>query len=985
MYFGQKITDYRKNCLFVWSFRLFCLFLHLENKSTVFLETNIKILANNIIFMKKIIFCVSLVLTGLMTACVDKNEAVDADSKPSWLGGSIYQELKNPQYLTGTFSNYLHLVDDLGYSEVLNRTGSKTVFPANDEAFARFFQQNDWGVSSYADLTDAQKKMLLYSSMLDNSLLLGMMSNVSNTSGTTSTVTKGMAIKHQTQLSVTDSIQCISSQELMPSNNVYWDKYRDNGKMYLVSDATRPMMVHFTREHMLNNGIKTEGPESDFAILTGTPYEEGMAYIFNDRILQSDITCQNGYIHQMQDVIVPPGNMAQMLRSDSQTKYFSRILEYFSAPFENPTVTNAYNAAQLEKGLPTVDMIYERRYLNSQTSHSQKTDPDGNIVNATNLLNFDPGWNQYSPLEASGGVDYTIADIAAMFVPTDEAVESFFTEKGDGTKKGEGAYLIDLYGKYKGAENNAANLPENLDSLFQQKPEILTKFVNNLMKSSFTATVPSKFESIQNDVNEYMGITTNLIDKKEDGKYNINIANNGVIYKMNTMLAPDEFQSVMAPSSVYPDMKVMNWAVQDDENLGVSHHYYLMAMKQNFAFFIPDDEAFEQFYVDPIYLGHKEPRALKFDFNSDKGTVRAVAYSYDPQTNKIGDVMNGGADVPLNQWKSLFVDILNYHTVVLDSTEVLGTNRFYKTKHGGEIRIDGTSVGQNVLSGQQIDNDVSPSTIEVVYPEKNGMAFRIDHVIQSPRNSVSKTLKNYPSVFSEFYNLCAGFSVSDLLAWAGISATENVFKTTEQDAYIIFTSDRGSGSSKVANSCLDENVKMFNTFNYTLYAPNNAAMEKAYAAGLPRWSEIQDLYEQYSAQVDSVGNPNTPEAIAASTKAKKMINTLRDFARYHFQSTSVYADNVVKTNHYNSLTTDNLGLAIVLDISGGGGQLNVKDATGHTVEVNANDASKHVNLMARDYWFDKSRNDASSIYTSSFCVIHEIDTPLNSGQSGLTW
>ncbi len=120
-------------------------------------------------------------------------------------------------------------------------------------------------------------------------------------------------------------------------------------------------------------------------------------------------------------------------------------------------------------------------------------------------------------------------------------------------------------------------------------------------------------------------------------------------------------------------------------------------------------------------------------------------------------------------------------------------------------------------------------------------------------------------------------------------------------------------------------------------------------------------------------------------KAKKDIGTLCDFARYHFQSTSVYADNVVQGNRYNSLSTDELGLAIEMRVSGGGGQLQVTDATGATITVNANDASKKVNLMARDYWFDRARADATSIYTSSFCVVHEIDTPLNSGQSGLKW
>ena len=111
--------------------------------------------------MKKVFFCVSLVLSGLMTSCIDKYEEVDADSKPSWLGGSIYSELKNPNQarLTGTFNTYLRLIDDLGYAETLNRTGSKTVFPANDEAFKRFFSDNQWGVGSYEELTEAQKKL----------------------------------------------------------------------------------------------------------------------------------------------------------------------------------------------------------------------------------------------------------------------------------------------------------------------------------------------------------------------------------------------------------------------------------------------------------------------------------------------------------------------------------------------------------------------------------------------------------------------------------------------------------------------------------------------------------------------------------------------------------------------------------------------------------------------------------------------------------
>ena len=121
----------------------------------------------------------SLAIAGL-TGCSDDYELDDEGNYPSWLGGIIYEALKNPaslqgdngQKLDGTFSNYLRLIDDLGYAETLGKTGSKTVFPANDEAFERFYRNNSWGVTKYEDLTESMKKMLLNTSMLNNPILV---------------------------------------------------------------------------------------------------------------------------------------------------------------------------------------------------------------------------------------------------------------------------------------------------------------------------------------------------------------------------------------------------------------------------------------------------------------------------------------------------------------------------------------------------------------------------------------------------------------------------------------------------------------------------------------------------------------------------------------------------------------------------------------------------------------------------------------------
>jgi len=919
--------------------------------------------------MKKFFFCVSLVLAGLTTGCVEKNEPVDADTKPSWLGGSIYQELKNPDQsrLTGTFNTYLRLVDDLGLTETLNRTGSKTVFCANDEAFQRFFQSNQWGVSSYEQLSEAQKKLLLYNSMLDNALLLNMLSNMSNTSNAESSTMKGMAVKHQTNASVIDTVQYVVDGNQMPQNNKYWDRYRGKG-IHVVSDASRPMMVHFTREHMLQNGITTLGEQSDFAILTGTPYTEGTAYVFGDRVIHGDVTCMNGYVHQMEDVIVPPGNMGDVLRREGDTKFFSRILDYFAVPYYTNDITNDYQAWARQNNKPLIDSIYQIRYLSNQTGHNITSDPDGNLVSTSNVLSFDPGWNQYCQQQSTADQDLSITDIGAMFVPVDDAIEKFFLEGGDG------AYLIDIYGD---KPNTLQNLPENLDSLHSKRPDILTNFVKNLMKPSFTNTVPSKFSGIQNDAQENMGMKVSLLQQKGDGKYDIVIANNGVVYKLNEMIAPDRYQSVMAPSSTYLDMQVMNWAVTDPDGsdankLNVGFSYYLLAMSANFGFFVPDDEAFDYYYIDPTSLGKQQPEALHFYYDpTTRTTLHCDRHAYDPKTAQVGDRLGEAA---ISRVKSQLIDILNYHTVVLDEGQVIGQGgkRFYKTKHGGEIMVESGAEGTRVYGGQQIDNNLTPATIEKIYNEKNGRTYRIDRVLQPPVNSVYKTLQS-DSRFSEFFNVCNGFDAKDLLTWAGIKDSVNEFGISPQDAFTIFVSDRGSGSNKVTNSCLDFNVKMFNTYNYTLYAPNNDAMEKAYSAGLPRWSEIEALFDRFQE-----GDGDEVEEEMAKAEAYSKICALRDFARYHFQSVSLYADHdSFNEQIYQSMSRDALGIAIELRVSGRDNQLVVKDNAGVEHVISASDNSKIVNKMTRDYWFDSSRTSATSIYTSSFCAVHEISEPLH--------
>ena len=898
-------------------------------------------------------------ICGGFTACSDDYDLDDPDNYPSWLGGSIYDAMKNPEnltsaqgnVLTGSFTNYLRLIDDLGYAETLSKTGSKTVFPANDDAFQRFYQQNAWGVKRYEDLTDAMKRQLLYSSMLDNALLVEMLSNISD--GATAVV-QGQALKHTTGANVIDTITHLRGKADMPVNNPYWEKYYDKG-IYMVMDATRPMMVHFTEEQMTSNNITTRGDDSDFAVITGTPYnvDEKSAYIFRNKIVNADVTCKNGYIHQMEDVLVPPGNLAEVIRTNGESNLFSRMLDRFSAPYYDAATTKNYNDYAQVNGLPLVDSIFQKRYVSLRSQGGTLTQ-DPNRTTAQYVLPFDPGWNNYNS-GAQG--EHTSKDIAAMFVPTDDAMREYFLPGGSGE------FLINAFGK---KPNTADNLAENIDSIPLQNVQ---QIVGNLMKSSFVGTVPSKFGRVMDEANDPMGLSLEVLNRNSNGSYDVKIANNGVAYMLNTVFAPPSLIAVSAPVTLSSNMRIMNEAVNDGKSrttlaLNLNYYAYLLAMSANYAFFIPTDDAFGRFYVDPTYLNSDQPRALKFYYQNKSPYVYCSAWKYDKETGTVGTTPSDSIGrVTTDNFRTQFIDILNYHTVVLKSGEKMGENKYYKTKHGGAIMFEGNTV----MSGAQIEGKVPVSNITQVYNQQNGDAFAIDHVIQAPQKSVLDVLQS-DSRFSEFLDLCTDFDMDNVMEFASDKLVEvnQVTRKKRMEAYHTFAAKGG----------LTDNVNYFNSYNYTVYAPDNEAMQKAYERGLPRWSDIKVLYDEYNERLDreKAGGQVSEEVQAARDKALAMVEEINAFIRYHFQDNSIYADNTIEEGIYPTACSDTLGIRDKLTLTGGNGRLMVQDKRGQQIAIEASSTSKLVNQMARDYVLDTRRH---TISTSSFAVVHQISTPLN--------
>ena len=930
----------------------------------------------------------ALVLMGGLTySCSDDYDL--PDTYPSWLGSSIYNYLEED----GNYTNTIKLIDDLDYAEVLAKTGSKTLFVANDDAYDEFYKQNDWGVTCYDDLTTSQKKLLLYGSMLGNAYLLEMMSSTTSESLNEDGkyLSKNTCLRRTTDASATDSIAYFAwDSDAIPqsyndgTNNTsgtadidYWSRFRtqEKGGIRLATDGTVPLMIHWIAGQMSNRNITDE----DFEMIVGQSREASDVYIFGSKVIEQDITCQNGYIDVLDAVFITPQNMAEVIRTNGRTDIYSHMLDRFSAPYYSSTLTSSLSA--LETG---VDSVFRKQYFNTQDENLVDEDPDGTSVSY--YLKFDPGWTAYY------NSSYDIQqDMGAMLVPSDEAIKTYFLEGG-------GVFLMDAYATQKPVTED--NLIYNLD---QVPLDVIQALINNLMISSFIGSVPSKYLTIMNDARDAMFSNCETIDEYKALLDTCLIANNGVVYVMNEVYTPAKYASVSAPVLVADSTIIINWAVTADDAyitnptsapLNAFISTYLLAMSTNFAFFVPTDNALANGYYDPVSHGYTQPRWLKFGYRtSTTGTVtlNATAYRFDETTLEVGDQLSTtiSSSVIYNRLK----DILDQHIIVDESDEKLGVldgNEYFISKGGAPVKVlnpEAEDNGMKVYGSWQLETGKECNVTEVFDKTEatngygNGMTYFIDAPIESTVNSVYAVLSQddaEDSPYLEFYNLC--LVDTEVLEDAGFADAYTKASEIESalQKYAIFT----SGST--GSYAMDQNVRFFSTYRYTLYVPtNDAILEAVNSYGLPTWETIREYLDERIAYIDEHSSELTTDEVTAleeeyKTIAQAMCTCLMNFVRYHFHDESVFADvqpfdaEDVESACINSKTSRYITVTIE---SAGNHTLTITDQAGNVRNILTDDGD--YNILTRDLVLNASGNSATTIETSSFCTIHRIDGVLN--------
>lgn len=912
--------------------------------------------------------CALFFAGGLLVSCEDEL----LTGMPSWLGNSIYEELEK----RGNYKTMLDLINDKDvstlnadgeteYARTLRLTGSKTLFVANDDAFARFFQNNAWGAKSYGDLTPSQKKLLFNSSMINSAYLIELMSSQS----TDGEPERGTVMRRSSSLTLFDTIPQLHASD-MPDNG-YWTYYRsayadgNGGGMTVFRDNTEAPMVHFLSAYLSNKQIT----DDDLKFLTnGACDNTSESYINGQRLVERDITCQNGYIQVLENVMNPLTNMAEAIHNDTELSKFSKMLDRFAVPVYDQSLS----------GTLGVDSAFIWRYLNNGFDLGEVNSPLHNSLlsyrgvnyNKDDVLSYDPGWNAYQNGSSNTPME---EDMAVIIAPTNAAFDRYFTSGG-------GVALIDRFGEVDSIPNY-----------------IIVNMLDNLMKYSLVATVPSKFESVMNTAQLKMGLSKG----EPGGTTGIGsclMANNGVVYKANEVYNIPEYQSVAFPASLDDNIRVMRFIIND-----LDYQAYLNSMESEFLFILPTDEALKR-YVDPVDYFKNQQTITEFYYDDSPGlqSYRIKCRRYKAIRNADGDLEPG--EEITNPWpgnnnketweedyvKNRLKDVLENSIIVKDKSASASTGKsVWVTKGGCPVILEGTGTGIRITTPYRKEladenGSNSPEELNVrgeegyynmgLNPDGNGETFIVD---KEPVLPASKSVPTLLEELAEKDNRYKEFS-------------EMVNHSTLVSQFYNITSSGSQSSAKTISN--GNTLSVMENYNYTVYAPPTAEIEKMYEHNLlPDWEDVLELEEELNQIEDS----DPERAARLEAQIDSMNKLINNFIRYHIQNNSVYLTAPASSGTYETSYMGGSRFA-TLSVSNNG------QAGSGSIEITCNDANNsriegedprkvlEGNHFAREYRFRAGLSDetkygslactdieaATRIFNSSTAVVHLIDKPL---------
>lgn len=873
-------------------------------------------------------------------------------------GSTLYDNLQ----ALGNYTTYLRLIDSFGgikrafenkYTDDERKNmgfiDTLTVFAPNDEAFARFFAHNAWtdeqgnAISSYEQLSDGQKRALIYVSYIPGFVT----ANSLHVSGSFRGYHRLYSYDRQFNLVPYKHTGGTDINTFPPDSYSYIDYAKELNQHIVdgvwigygtIGNNTDGAFAYRGGTMIWNDDYwQYKGLSHDDLAFIGAADTEGSEHIKigNAHITQPNQRCKNGYLHLVDEVVVPQPNLMYTLaqaRSDGKCSLASSLVQRFNYLKYDAEYSDIYN--HIDSAWTVCNSLLDRVATTLQTP--------------------------------------------AIILPTNEALKAF---------------LLAADNPLRSFGINQDNYYTTLMSLPR---EVLQPFVKEWFRTSFTDVLPSRYSNMRSAKGHQLlaGVTTPEAYKL--AVQQVITAADGIIVVVDAVPNAEDLRNELTFVKLAGQVAGAALTANDRydgkrSTSPFSTDYQREMHNKPFTMFVPTDAGLEQYgLVDPISMASNNRVSWRYwsltpDSISSNGTrqiaVAARAYRYDYK-----EVRNTETDRPLSAMYSsnanddcangnfgpvkrqLLTDMLDQHIVLQDVNSLLNTpRRWYLSRSGMPIYMkEHTDLNIVVNGGMQIDlnkrdaADKHDCIMQLVGQNSTGTSVVIDRPMQPTTQNVYQRLQSNDD-FSMFFD-CAN-------ALNGAYDLKNqLFDIETSEAlnrkYTIFADPSGSYARYGnANTML---VNFFHNFNYTIFVPTNEGMQKAIAEGLPTIESIEQFVEE---SLD--GNGQLPDDKREQAQARYL--TLLNFLKYHFCDKSYFLEPDLESGDTEQTTTACIDAsnqqALTADINSGNGMLMVRDASNRYKAVKPDLA----NIIARDAEFNNDPTRARYILSASNVVLHGMD------------
>ncbi|WP_281637062.1 fasciclin domain-containing protein [Flavobacterium marginilacus] len=244
-------------------------------------------------------------------------------ARPAGLEDPIYQQLE----ARGNFKNLTALIEKAGYKDILGKAGYWTMFAPNDEAFAKFFQEQ--GISDVTKIDDATAAKIVKYALVYNAFMKDRLSDYQSSKGWVA----DNAFRRRTAFYDGFVTKTINGQPM-----VIVGSNRNGG--YVSGDYNNKYITYFTDEYFKTKNLSSY----DFNYFY--PGKEYTGFnVLESKVLEADVVAENGVIHEVDKVSLPLMNIDQYLEQNSKYSLFHQILEenLTSYVYYQPATTEYYN------------------------------------------------------------------------------------------------------------------------------------------------------------------------------------------------------------------------------------------------------------------------------------------------------------------------------------------------------------------------------------------------------------------------------------------------------------------------------------------------------------------------------------------------------------------------------------------------------------------------------------------------------------------